>query len=250
MHLRRLLRAAALALALLRCLFRLAFKRLRGRLTPVQRALWLQSACRAVLRAMGVNTCVIGEPPSHGLVVSNHLSYLDIAAYSSVMPCFFVSKAEVRNWPYFGFAASAGGTIFLDRSSRASAGVAAAEICQRLQLAVPVLLFPEGTSTDGSAVLRFHSALFHPAIQMHAPVTAAALQYICETSLPERELCWFGDAGFLPHLWKILGMPALTAVITFDKPTVYADRRTAATITNQRVSTMRAEEVAELPVYA
>jgi 1-acyl-sn-glycerol-3-phosphate acyltransferase len=147
-------------------------------------------------------------------------------------------------------AARAGGTIFLDRTSRASAGVAAAEIWNRLELALPVLLFPEGTSSDGSAVLRFHSALFQPAVQKGAPITAAAVQYICDAGVPEKELCWFGDAEFLPHLWKILGAPAFTASITFDEPAVYADRRKAASATNQQVSTMREEATADVPAYA
>jgi 1-acyl-sn-glycerol-3-phosphate acyltransferase len=183
-------------------------------------------------------------------VASNHLSYLDIAVYSAVMPCVFVSKAEVRNWPYFGFAARAGGTIFLDRTSRASAGVAAAEMWNCLKLSIPVLLFPEGTSTDGSLVQRFHSSLFQPAVEMHAPVTAAAVQYICDAGVPERELCWFGDAEFLPHLWKILGAPAFTAAVTFDNAVTYPDRRSAAQATHQRVSAMRAEAAAEVPAYA
>jgi 1-acyl-sn-glycerol-3-phosphate acyltransferase len=232
------------------CLIRLGLVRLRGRLTLADRALWLQQACRGVLRAVGVNTCVIGTPPAEGLVVSNHLSYLDIAVYSAVMPCIFVSKSEVRNWPYFGFAARAGGTIFLDRASRASAGVAAAEIWNCLKFPLPVLLFPEGTSSDGASVLSFHSSLFQPAVEMHAPVTAAAVQYICDAGIPESELCWFGDAEFLPHLWKILGAPAFTAAVTFDEPAVYPDRRTAAQATHRRVSTMRAEASADVPAFA
>ena len=250
MNLLRLRRAVALAWALLLCLLRLGLTRLRGPLTPAHRAYWLQDACRGVLRAVGVKACLIGTPPSHGLVVSNHLSYLDIAVFSAVMPCVFISKAEVRKWPYFGLAARAGGTIFLDRSSRASAGVAAAEIWNILKLPVPVLLFPEGTSTDGSAVLPFHSSLFQPAIEMRAPVTAAAVQYICNAGLPERELCWFGDADFLPHLWKILGAPLFSAVITFGEPGVYPDRRTAASATNRRVAAMREEAATELLVYS
>src|SRR5205814_849154 len=78
-----------------------------------------ESACR-IVRALEIRTTVQGRPPTQGLVVANHLSYLDIAIISSVMPCFFVSKAEITRWPYFGRAARTGGTIFLDRKSRAS----------------------------------------------------------------------------------------------------------------------------------
>ncbi len=98
-----------------------------------------------------------------GLVVANHLSYLDIVILSAAMPCFFVAKAEIDKWPYFGKAARVGGTMFIDRSSLASAERVATMIGERLKLPVPVLFFPEGTSTDGT-MLRFHSRLFEPAI--------------------------------------------------------------------------------------
>ena len=240
----------ALAAVLVTCFLRLGLHRLRAPLNPLERALWLQSACRGVLNAVGVSTCVIGERPLTGLVVSNHLSYLDIAVYSAVMPCVFVSKAEVRKWPYFGLAARAGGTIFLDRSSRASAGVAAAEIWNSLKVPVPVLLFPEGTSTDGSEVLRFHTSLFQPAIEMRAPVTAAAVQYICDAGVPEKELCWYGDAEFVPHLWKLLAAPDFTAAVTFGESAVYPDRREAAEATREIVAGMRAEAAAGMALYA
>ena len=81
------------------------------------------------------------------------------------MPCFFVAKMEIGGWPFFGKAARSGGTIFVDRSSLASAMSVAEQMTERLKLPipVPVLLFPEGTSTDGSQVLRFHSRLIDPA---------------------------------------------------------------------------------------
>jgi 1-acyl-sn-glycerol-3-phosphate acyltransferase len=242
MNMRRGRRAVALACALMVCMVRLGRRRLRGPLTPVQRALWLQSACRGVLRSLGIGCRVTGTPPSHGLVVSNHLSYLDIAIYSAVMPCVFVSKAEVEKWPYFGWAARAGNTVFLDRSSRASAAAAVAEISNRLKLPIPVLLFPEGTSTDGSQVLRFHSTLFQAAIDTAAPVTAAAVRYGTEAEVAERELCWFGDEGFLSHLWKALGAPACVAEVSFAEPRTYADRRRAATLAHDAVAALRAQD--------
>lgn len=248
MNLRRGWRAVALACALSLCMVRLAFLRLRGPLTAVDRALWLQSACCGVLRSLGISCRVTGTIPAQGLVVSNHLSYLDIAMYSAVMPCVFVSKAEVRTWPYFGLAARAGNSIFLDRSSRASAAAAAGAMAERLKAPVPVLLFPEGTSTDGTTVLRFHSALFQPAIDAGAPVTAASVRYAIRNGVPESELCWFGDQEFLPHLWKALAAPDFAAEIAFTQPAIYADRRAAARASHDLVTELRAihHGVAEL----
>src|SRR6202007_644478 len=174
--------------------------RIRGPLSLERRALWLQSACRLVLRSLGIHYHVEGEPPARGVVVANHLSYLDILIFSSAMPCFFVAKAEIDKWPYFGRAARTGGTLFIDRARLSSADQVARQISDRLALPVPILFFPEGTSTDGSTVQRFHSWLFEPAVCAGAPVTAASVRYALADGSQERDLCWFGDAPFLPHL--------------------------------------------------
>ena len=174
--------------------------------------------------------------------MSNHLSYLDIVIISSVMPCFFVSKSEVQKWPYFGEAARSGGTIFIDRESRASTAGVATQIGERLHLPIPVLLFPEGTSSDGAQVLRFHSSLFEPAIAAEASVTAAAVRYALEAGQLERDLCWFDDSDFLPHLWKTLGAAGFSAEVTFGEPRRYSDRREAARTTHDEVAAMRARE--------
>jgi lyso-ornithine lipid O-acyltransferase len=192
-----------------------------------------------VVRSVGLRCSAAGMPPSQGLVVSNHLSYLDIAIYSAAMPCVFVSKAEVRRWPYFGLAARASGTVFVDRTSRAGATAAAAEMLNRLKLPVPVLLFPEGTSTDGAQVLRFHSSLFQPAMDAGVPVTAAAIRYVIQGNVAERHLCWYGDEGFFSHLWRALGAPPSSAEIIFGQPSAYNDRRQAARVTHELVVEMR-----------
>ncbi len=239
MSLRAVRRAVALAWALTLCLVHLGLMRLRGPLTLQRRALWLQAACRRVLISFGIRSRAEGRPPTHGLVVSNHLSYLDILIFSSVMPCFFISKTEVKSWPYFGMAARAGGTLFIDRSSRASAAAVASEMVERLKLPIPVLLFAEGTSSNGAQVLRFHSTLFEPAAAAGAPVTAAAVRYVIEGGGEESDLCWFGDTLFLPHLWKVLGTAGFSAVVQFGAPHVYADRRSAAAATHAEVTAIR-----------
>ena len=246
MTFRRCRRAVALAWALLVCLILLVAAHLRGSFTLRRRALWLQSACRLVLGSLGIQYRFTGKLPAHGLIVSNHLSYLDIAIYSAIQPCFFVSKIEVNRWPYFGLASRAGGTIFVDRSSRASAALVAAQIGERLKGPIPVLLFPEGTSTDGAHVLRFHPTLFESAAASGAPVTAASVRYLIAHGVPERELCWFGDAPFLGHIWKALGTPGFLAEVTFGEPHVYLDRRTAARATHELVKEMREQPAVAL----
>jgi lyso-ornithine lipid O-acyltransferase len=236
---RRWRRAVALAIALLTCIIRYWLLRLRGPLTIECRALWLQSACLGVLASVGVRFTFEGHLPARGLVVANHLSYLDIAIFSAIMPCCFVSKSEIVRWPFFGKAARVGGTIFLNRSSLASANAAAALVSERLTHSILVLLFPEGTSTDGATVLRFHARLIHPATELGVPITAAAIRYIPGGNTQERELCWFGDVGFLPHLWKVLGVGEFYAHVRFGQPNTYEDRRFAAEETRAEIMAMR-----------
>ena len=232
-------RAVALGLALVLCVVRYWIGRCHGPYTLERRALWLHSTARLVMASLGIDARFEGRPPIDGLVVANHLSYLDIVILSAAMPCFFVAKVEIDGWPFFGEAARSGGTIFLDRASRSSANAAANQISERLKLSVPVLLFPEGTSTDGSSVLRFHSRLIAPATAAGAPITAAAIRYVLQDGTPERELCWFGDAQFLSHLWKVLGKAGFSAEVRFGQPRVYVDRRIAAETTHEEIQSMR-----------
>jgi 1-acyl-sn-glycerol-3-phosphate acyltransferase len=233
----------ALGFALIVCVLRYWSIRLRGSVTLEQRAQWMQFAGRTVLASLGVTCRFEVDPPQHGIVVANHLSYLDIAVSSAAMKCFFVAKAEISRWPYFGEAARSAGTLFVDRSSTTSAENVAAEIGERLALPIPILFFPEGTSSDGSSVLRFHSRLFEPAIQARAPVTAAAIRYIPADGSEERDLCWFWDEAFLPHLWKTLGTVGFIAEIRFGESHVYAHRREAADQTREEVVAMRASDL-------
>lgn len=239
--LRAFRRAVALGPVLAACIVRYWRLRMGGRLSPHQRALWLQASCRKLLDCLGILCRVEGAPPSRGLVLSNHLSYLDVAVLAAAMPCCFVAKSEIAGWPFFGKAARASGTIFLVRASRASSAVVANEIAQRLLLPVPVLLFPEGTTTDGSTVLRFHSRLIAPATENAAPVTAVALRYSAAGAAEERDICWYGDASFLPHLWKMMGTSGVRAELRFGTPRLYSDCLTAARETHAEVAAMRAE---------
>ena len=242
MKLRAIRRAVTLVLALTVCVLRFWLLRLRGPLTREQQAGWSQYSSRLVLRAFGIQYRVEGQPPTRGLVVSNHLSYIDILVLEAAMPSFFVAKIEIGGWFFFGKAARSNGTIFVDRGSLSSAMSVAEQMTERLKLpiSVPIVLFPEGTSTDGSQVIRFHSRLIDPATSIGAPITSAAIRYVIDGGIAERELCWYDDMAFLPHLWKVLGTPGFSAHVRFGEPRIYADRRVAADKTRAEVEAMRA----------
>ena len=241
MTLRRFRRAVALAVEIILCIIRFWLLRLSGPLTLERRAIWIRGCARSFLSCLNISCKVEGKPATHGLVVANHLSYIDVLALSAEMPCFFVAKMEIGGWPFFGRAARSGGTIFVNRRSLESAQSVADQMKERLMLpiAVPVLLFPEGTSTDGSEVLRFHSRLIDPATSLRVPITPASIRYTIHDGTPERELCWYGDETFVKHLWKVLGVAGFEAEVKFGTPRVYSDRRVAADTTHDEITAMR-----------
>ena len=218
-----------LIVSLLQCIAGYLLLRLRGPLSDRKKAEWLHRSCQFVRRRLGIRVIVEGVPPDRGLIVSNHLSYVDILIYGATLPCVFVSKAEVRSWPLLGLLASFGGTVFIDRGRPSSAAAAAQQITTMLKAHVPVLLFPEGTSSDGSRVLRFHASLFAPAVLAASPVTAASISYSAAPSAAEKDLCYYGDISFAPHLLKTLMLPQIEATLRFSALTrTYSDRKIAA----------------------
>lgn len=244
---RRLRRAVALAVVLAWSMIRFALKRLTGPVSMEWRARWVQQTSRHILSSLGIHTHVQGQPGVRGLVVANHLSYLDILVLSAAAPCFFVAKMEIGGWPFFGRAARIGGTIFVDRGSLESALSVARQMSERMQLPinVPVLMFPEGTSTDGRQVLRFHSRLIDPATSLSMPITTAAIRYVIGDGTPEIELCWYDDMTFVGHMWKVLGVGDFWADLRFGSTQVYKDRRQAADATHDEIVAMREASAAE-----
>jgi lyso-ornithine lipid O-acyltransferase len=219
-----------LAFSLLDVLVRFWILQLRRRraLTLRDRAQWLHQACAMIVRRLAMNVSTSGPIPASGLIVSNHLSHLDVLFYAAVMPCIFVSKSEVLGWPLFGILARCGGTIFVERHRSHGVGDPAASLTSALTAGIPVVLFPEGTSTNGSTVLRFHTSFFQPAARADAPITPAAIAYSVADGA-EVDLCYYGDITFLPHLLSVLERDGVEGRITFsDRPRNYTDRKTAA----------------------
>ena len=221
-------------ISLIQCVASFLPLRFRGSLSNEERVLWLHRSCKFVLRRVGFDLCVFGEPPQSGLIASNHLSYLDILFYGATLPCVFVAKTEVRSWPLLGLLAALGGTVFIDRRSAASAAEAAERIEKLLASGIMVLVFPEGTSSDSASVLRFYPSLFEPAIRAVAPVTAAAVGYSAGPDAAEKDLCYYGDISFAPHLLGTLQLSDVVATLRFASPaTVYDDRKQAAALTRE-----------------
>ena len=181
------------------------------------RALWMHRVARAHLKIFGGSVNFSGEIPQSGLLVSNHLSYLDIVVISSITPTVFVSKAEVRHWPVFGALARMGGTIFIQRERRLDVGEVNHEIKNALGEGLLVVVFPEGTSSNGETVLPFRASLLEPALRGGYEISIACLRYELGDGDAKQEVCYWGDHSFFPHLLNLLGKKSVRAKLRFGK---------------------------------
>jgi lyso-ornithine lipid O-acyltransferase len=179
-----------------------------------KRALWLHRWSQIVAWIIGLRLHHYGTPPTSGMIVSNHLSYLDILCYSALEPCLFVAKKEVGNWPILGPFARIAGTIFVDRTRKMDVADANLRIAEALHAGTPVVLFAEGTSSDGRTVLPFRSSLLQPAVLSHCTVPAA-IHYHLDDGSVSNEVCYWGDMTLLPHLLKLFAKRNVQAHVTF-----------------------------------
>src|SRR5476649_54983 len=160
------------------------------------------------------------------LFVCNHVSYLDIEVLGALVPGSFVAKAEVATWPFFSTLAKAQRTIFIERRS-GKTSTSRDEMMRRLNTGDNLLLFPEGTSSDGTRVLPFRSALFGVA-QLRRDdkpivVQPVAIAYTRLDGIPLGRywrplFAWFGDLDLVPHLWQMVCLGETEAVVTFFPP--------------------------------
>lgn len=148
--------------------------------SEAQRQAEIQAWSQQALRILGVYLQVQGEPPSAGplLVVSNHISWLDIVALNAVRPCRFVSKADVRHWPVIGRLVAGSGTLFIEREKRRDALRVVHHMAEHLQAGDVLAVFPEGTTGEGLGVLPFHANLLQAALATDSPILPVGLAYL------------------------------------------------------------------------
>jgi len=184
---------------------------------------------RFVARLFGIRIRVIGALPRQAvLMVANHTGWLDIVVFSAVAPISFVAKSEVGTWPFFGTLARLQRTVFVERTRRSRTGAARDSIAARLAEGDTLVLFPEGTSSDGNAVLPFKSALLGAAESVladghHVTVHPVSTAYTSSHGIPmgreARPLyAWYGDMELVPHLWEALKAGPLDVVVQFHQP--------------------------------
>jgi len=231
--------AGELALGALLYLFHCAFRSAEA--APHLRASWLQWLCRRLLRVFGAQVDLVGAVPQRGLMVCNHLSYLDIVVLGASAPTVFVAKREVAGWPVFGWFARLAGTVFVNRESRSQVGQVAGEIETWLSRGALVVLFPEGTSSDGKTVLPFKSSLLEPAARLTQPLTTALIQYELPDGDVGEEVCYWKDMTLVPHLINLLSKQGLRASVSFTSSKAGgADRKELARQLHAEILQMKA----------
>jgi 1-acyl-sn-glycerol-3-phosphate acyltransferase len=190
------------------------------------------------------------------LILSNHVSWLDICVIAALAPVVFVAKSEVAGWPVLGWLAKLQRTVFINRKARHRTGAATREIAGRLLGGDAVVLFAEGTSSDGIRLLPFRSSLVgavHHALgdgthHTHVSVQPLSLAYVGFGGMPigrglRERVAWYGDADLIPHLLSVLSSGAVDVTVSWGEAIAYdmsADRKAIAREAEKSVRRMTA----------
>ena len=214
------------------------------RLSPEHRQMRVQVWSRGMLRRIGIELVVKGQPDMRGplMLVANHISWLDITSLHAARFCRFVSKADIAQWPFIGKLASGIGTLFLERTSRRDAMRVVHHMASSLRAGDVLAVFPEGTTSDGRSLLPFHANLFESAIVANVPIQPVALQFIdSRTGQRSAAPCYVGDDTLAESVWRTLTASNIAVVIHFGEPQMAEgrDRRAWALARHQAVADLR-----------
>jgi len=188
----------------------------------------LQNWSTGLLAIFNVSVLLADDDPLHslrnGLLVTNHISWLDVFVLNAIVPMRFVAKAEVRRWPLIGWLCARAQTLFLERGKARDAARLNVHLVQSLRSGECLAIFPEGTTTDGSAVGHFHASLFQPALDAAAAVFPVAIRYQDEQGNRSKAAAYIEEISFGSSMWAILCTPALH-VRLIAAPLAEADAR-------------------------
>ncbi len=185
---------------------------------PIRRRRAIKHWAQSLLHILDMRMHVHGLPHLHGhpaMLVANHVSWLDIYAINAVVPVRFVAKSEVRAWPAIGWLSARTGTLFIERARRSDTTRINREIAEAMLCGDIVAVFPEGTTTDGAGVLRFHSSLLQPALLARAQVHPVALRYAHDDGTLCVEAAYDGDKSLWNSLCAIIAQPQIHVHVWF-----------------------------------
>ena len=200
---------------------------------------YVQYFCRRLCDVFNIEVQVHGVIPREpALWVSNHISWLDVAVLGSGARIFFLAKAEIEKWPILGNLAKGGGTLFIKRGSGDSIRIRE-QITEFLKQDIPVLFFPEATTTDGARVKKVHGRLLGAAIEAQRPVQICVICYVNQNGELDMVAPFIGEMSFAEHVQRVLEMPRVTAHL-MTLPTVAVTGHTVETLTREVEQQMRA----------
>jgi lyso-ornithine lipid O-acyltransferase len=185
------------------------------------RSHWLHITARHMAWVLNIQASYEGKPPREGVMVSNHISYIDIIVHAARTPLVFISKAEVENWPVFGPLTRWAGTLFIRRELRKDVRRVADKIPGVVESGNVLTFFPEGTSSDGNGLLPFRPSLLAPIVEHGWKVTPAFIRYTLEPGdgTVEDDVAYYRpDTVFGLHLFRLLGRRRIFAKITYGSP--------------------------------
>ncbi|MFT6073016.1 MAG: 1-acyl-sn-glycerol-3-phosphate acyltransferase [Alphaproteobacteria bacterium] len=187
---------------------------------------------RCLLKLFGVSVKIAGERKQKCplIIVANHLSWLDIMVIGASFPCYFIAKSDIASWPVLGFLAKIQNTIFVNRKAKgADIGTQVKNITEALKKNKTIILFPEGTTSDGNKTLPFKSALLAAAKKnddYQAYVQTLCLNYHEISGMPVHRkqkpyIAWYGDMGLLSHVKDVLSQSPITVQLCFGSCILY-----------------------------
>jgi 1-acyl-sn-glycerol-3-phosphate acyltransferase len=174
-----------------------------------------------MLRIVGIELVVKGRPPVAGpvLLVANHISWLDILVMHAARHCRFVSKSDVRSWPFVGTLSDGAGSLYIERESRRDAHRVVTQMAESLRAGDILAVFPEGTTGDGVTLKHFHANLIQAAIEASVPVQPVALKFVDAASgATSFAPSYVDDETLAGSIWRTLTAPPLKAVVVFGEP--------------------------------
>lgn len=187
-----------------------------------RRSRTIQQWSTGLLNSLEIEVVVEGESPPSGLrstlFVGNHVSWVDIHALNSVHTTRFVAKAEIRQWPLFGFFAERANTLFIEREKRHEAGRIVDNIKSALLAGDCICFFPEGTTTDGSEIRPFKGSLLQAAIEANATVRPFSIHYPDEENRINREMAYWGEMSLLASMRQVIRQRRPKVVLRFASP--------------------------------
>jgi 1-acyl-sn-glycerol-3-phosphate acyltransferase len=202
----------------------------------------ISSYCKLILKILGIRLTVIRheqyDKKQNYLILSNHLSYVDIFLIASFIPAVFVTSFDIKKFFLPGFVAQLGGSLFVERKSIAGLKREIWNVADTLKKGFHVVLFPETTSTNGERVLPFKSALIESVFEVRKPIIPLCLKYRRVNDEPvvfknRNMVFWYGNMGFFPHLVKLMSLRSIQVELVVLEKIEVKDHTTRKEISEQ-----------------